>query len=199
MAALTLLVGGCGDAGEEPPTPEASSSSVPTTATPSPSPADPSESPSDGAVPTDPDVAPGTRALPPRPAYSDDRAGRQAFAEFVVARWSYALLTNDADAVVDLSGRTRCLGCRELAAELGRRIKEQWYVDFPGADITRLKIARTGEDTWRANARVDIPASRSFYEDGTFRNDSPAHPDSLFVVDLASTGKRYVLLGFRVR
>ena len=51
--------------------------------------------------------------------------------------------------------------------------------------------------TWRAR-KVDIPASRSFFKDGSFRNDNPAHRGTTFEVQMSYAEKNHALLSFRV-
>lgn len=179
----TLLVGCGGD--DSPPEPTASS------ATPS---ATPSETPT--AEPTT-TTAP---QAPARPRSRNTRKGREEFAAFVVARWGHALATNDAAAVTKLSPKgTVCQGCRELRTELARRAKQGWFVDFPGADVKRVDV-RPGDapGTWVATARISVPASRSYFEDGTYRNDNEARDKVPFTVRMRHQAGRFVLLGFSV-
>jgi hypothetical protein len=130
--------------------------------------------------------------------------GRRAFAEYVVASWGYALNTNDASAVTGLSPSKKqpCRGCKELAAEMKRRDKEGWHVDFPGARV-RKTVLDSAEDRVLATTTADIPASKSFFEDGTFRNDNDAHAGAKFLIDLRIAGeakkRRWVLLAFSLR
>jgi len=140
--------------------------------------------------------------LPRAPAAKDSEAGRRAFAEFVIDRWSYALATNDAAALTDLSpGSGACQGCAELAAELKKRKKQGWYVDFPGATVVRLTLAPASEaepGVTVATATINVPASTSYFEDGEIRNENKAHKGASFEVRMRLDGKRYVLLAFRV-
>ena len=183
--ALSLLglLGGCGGDDGEPEAAESPSSS-PTTSL------SPSESPSASAKPE----------LPTAPAAKDNTAGREAFARFVIDRWGYALRTNRSDAVTDLSPRkSQCQGCRELRNELAQRRKEGWYVDFAGADVRRVTLTRGSQaETFLATAKVDIPASRSYFDDGSFRNDNEAHSGATFEVLLRLDKKSYSLLAFQV-
>jgi hypothetical protein len=45
---------------------------------------------------------------------------------------------------------------------------------------------------------VDIPASRSYFDDGTFRNDNQTHEGAVFEVTMRKEARRWTLLGFRV-
>jgi len=83
-----------------------------------------------------------------------------------------------------------------LRRELAEREREGWYVDFPGAEVGSITVRPGGQPaTWIARAEVDIPASRSYFDDGTFRNDSEAHEGAAFEVAMSKDGR---LLGFRV-
>lgn len=167
---------------------------------------DPSSTPTASTTPTaepssSPTEAPGpTRPERPRTG-KDTPAARQAFARHVIEAWGYALGTNDAAVVTRLSPPgARCQGCRELQAELSRRERQGWFVDFPGVTVRRLTVARADEPrTYTATARVDIPASRSFYEDGSYRNDNQAHRNATFVVRMRHQKAGFVLLAFTLR
>ena len=134
----------------------------------------------------------------PRPRNTPD--GRKAWTEFVVERWGYALATNEASALADLSAKgSTCQGCRELDKELDKRRKQGWSVDFPGASVEKTTVKGAGAPaTFEATAVIDIPASRSYFEDGTYRNENEAFENSDFVVRMKYTKTRYVLLSFRV-
>jgi hypothetical protein len=128
-------------------------------------------------------------------------AAREAFTRYVVEAWSFALRSNDPSPVTDLSPRKRpCEGCRELQAELRKRHRQHWYVDFPGASVRRVRTAAgKAPGTWTGTAVVDIPASRSYFDDGTFRNDNAAHRGATFSVTFRPDGRRWSLLAFSVR
>lgn len=156
----------------------------------------PSETPS--ASPT-PKVAPEPK-LPKAPPAKADEAGQEAFARFVIDRWGYALATNDATALSDLSPQSGpCGGCPELATELKKRKKEGWYVDFPGAKVVKLDVG-PGEvpEAHVATATINVPASKSYFDDGELRNENAAHKGATFEVQMRLDGKRYSLLAFRV-
>jgi hypothetical protein len=184
---LAASLAGCSDDPTDSADPEPSE----TTASSSPS-VTPSSSPSPVAAP-DP-------KLPKPPPAKDTEAGQEAFAEFVIDRWSYALQTNDATALSDLSPKSGpCGGCPELDAELKKRKKEGWYVDFPGAKIVKLKVAPgTEPETHLATATINVPASKSYFEDGELRNENAAHKGATFEVQMRLDGKSYALLAFRV-
>ncbi|QIK66942.1 hypothetical protein G7072_11840 [Nocardioides sp. HDW12B] len=138
--------------------------------------------------------------LPKAPKARNTPDGRKAFTEFVIERWGYALTTNDATAMSDLSARgSTCQGCKELAQELAQRRKEGWNVDFPGAAVDRITVKPAGAPaTFEATAVIDIPASRSYFEDGTYRNENEAFENAEFVVTMKLTKTRYTLASFRV-
>lgn len=181
VAVVALAAGGCSgdevDAADRPtPTPSLTGS--------------PSASPDATADSGPPDV----------PAARDTAASRKEFAHVVVDSWSHALQTNRAASVTRLSKGRPCQGCAELRRELTKRKREGWYVDFPGAEVGSTTVRRGGgPGTWVARAKVDIPASRSYFDDGTFRNDNEAHEGGSFEVTMRKDGRRWTLLGFRVR
>jgi Family of unknown function (DUF6318) len=179
---------GCSDDTAEPSSSDPTSSASGSATSPSPSP-----SATEPSRPPEPE-------LPKAPAAKNTDAGRKAFAEFVVARWGYALRTNEAAALSDLSPRSApCGGCVKLAAELRKREKEGWYVDFPGAKVTKVEVV-PGElpGVHVATARIDVPASQSYFEDGELRNENEARKGATFEVRMRLDGKRFVLLAFRV-
>lgn len=162
-------------------------------------------SPSSGAgfSPSSP-AAPATPAAEPeppkRPETKDTQAGRRAFAGFVVDRWGYALRTNDAAALTDLSpGSGLCQGCAELRSELRKRKKQGWYVDFPGARVVKVDVVEgDAPGVHVGTARINIPASRSYFDDGELRNENERRKGARFEVRMRLDGKRYSLLAFRV-
>lgn len=189
---LAATVAGCSDEAE----PAASSPSGPTA----------SESDSPGSVSevgADASPSPTTAATPepPKaPKAKASQAGRRAFAEFVVDRWGYTLRTNDAGALTELSPKSGlCDGCAELKAELRKRKKEGWYVDFPGAKVVKVDVAPgDAPGVHVAKARINVPASESYFEDGELRNENKARKGATFEVRMRLDGKRYSLLAFRV-
>jgi hypothetical protein len=153
------------------------------------------ESPSPSASPDDDERPP----KPPRAA--DTKEARTAFVEFVVESWGFALRHNDPAPVVGLSPSRKqpCLGCADLQAELAERRKQGWYVDFPGADIGRITFGPGPEPgTFAAAAAIDIPATLSYFDDGSVRNTSEEHPNSSFELLARRDGKEFTLLGFRI-
>jgi hypothetical protein len=156
-----------------------------------------------GSATADPEAGP-----PKAPAAEDTPRARKAYAEFVVDRWGYALRTNDSEAVTALGPPNRaCVGCRELRSELAKRKKQGWFVDFPGAVVKQVTVARgpvpptissPRAAVHTATARIDIPESRSYFDDGAFRNDNDAHKGATFTVRMLLDGKRYSLLAFSV-
>lgn len=138
--------------------------------------------------------------LPKAPKARNTPDGRKAFTEFVVERWGYALATNEATAVSDLSAKgSSCQGCKELEKELAKRSKQKWAVDFPGATVDKITVKGAGAPaTFESTAVIDIPASRSYFEDGTYRNENEAFKNAEFVVGMRYTKARYVLLSYRV-
>jgi hypothetical protein len=138
--------------------------------------------------------------MPRRPKAADTPGARKAFAEFVVDRWGYALVTNEAEAVTGLSPRgSTCKGCKDLSKELDKRREEGWNVDFPGAKVKKVTVQPAGPPrTFDAVATIDIPESRSYFDDGTFRNDNKAFRNAEFAVQMRWAGGRYLLLSFTV-
>ncbi len=138
--------------------------------------------------------------LPKAPKARDTPDGRKAFTEFVIERWGYALTTNDATAMSDLSAQgSTCQGCKQLEKELAQRRKQGWNVDFPGATVDKITVKPAGAPTtFEATAVIDIPASRSYFEDGTYRNENEAFKNAEFIVAMKLTKARYTLVSFRV-
>ena len=100
----------------------------------------------------------------------------------------------------DLSAKgSTCQGCKELEKELAQRRKQEWAVDFPGATVDKITVKGAGAPaTFESTAVIDIPASRSYFEDGTYRNENDAFKNAEFVVGMKYTKARYVLLSYRV-
>lgn len=179
-------LGGCG--GDE-RTPGAPAPTTPTSTTA----VTPTESPT--PTPTEP---PGP-TLPSAPKARDTKPAAAAFTRFVVARWDYALATNDGAAVSKLSPQGQpCEGCRDLGAELARRVRQEWRVDYPGSAVRTIDVRRE-DDVWVGTARIDVPASRSYYDDGSFRNESPAHAGARFTARFRFDKGGFDLLFFQVR
>lgn len=181
--ALVLVLSACGGGGEDSEDAQESPSATPS-ATPS-----PTETAEVEEV-----------VAPERPASKDTAKGRKAFARFVIDTWGYALAENDPEPVLSLSpGKKQlCKGCPELRKELTKRRKQGWYVDFPGAKVQGMKLGPGPEDGQvLATARVVIPPSRSYFDDGSFRNDNDRHRGT-FEVLMRREGKKFVLLGFRL-
>ena len=187
VAALTLV--GCSDdtdepaseAGETPTSSESGSES-------------PSESPSEEASP-DPQK-------PKEPAFGAGAKAQRAFVTYIVDGWGYSLVTNDASVLLDASGKKPCRGCDSLQAELKQREKEGWYVDFPGATVKKITFGSRGSIR-EATAVVAVPESRSFFDDGTFRNDNKAHDKARFLIDIEAVGqgkkRHWELVAFSVQ
>jgi hypothetical protein len=194
--AVTALAGCSSDSSEASaePTPTAGSDGS------SPSSSSSSPSPSFASSPT----TARTPERPSRPTFAPGDKGQREFAEYVVASWGYALATNDATALTGLSPskKEQCRGCKELTAELARRDKAGWHVAFPGATVRHTTLKRE-DDRILATTVADIPASQSYFDDGSFRNDNDAHRGARFLVDLRIDGqakkRHYVLLAFSVR
>jgi hypothetical protein len=192
-AAALLLVGvpaGCG--GDE-PAEDADASENPS-ATPS-----PDDQPAAEPAAEQAEVEGGAPEKPRR--LRDDQGSRRAFARHVVDSWTYALRTNQAAAVVRLGPKARpCQGCAELRTELRKRDRQGWYVDLPDVRVRSITV-RPGEEprTFVARARVDIPESTSYFEDGSFRNDNRARRNADFEVRMRLERNDYTLLAFRLR
>ena len=175
---IGLLVSGC--SGTEQP---AASPSPPSTPTVAPS--------AETGAETGPSTAPASE---PPPA-TNDSSGREAFARYVLQAWIYSLNTNDAKALLDVSGAKPCEGCAELAAELESRREAGWYVALEGVRVTRVDLTGRGRSA-RAVMSVAIPESSTYNEDGSYRSSNPAHPRSTFEVAMAREGERFRLVAF---
>jgi hypothetical protein len=194
LVSLTALAGCGGDDGPEPDAEPSSEASETPSESPSPAVTEASEEDVE-------DVAVEEAfPMPKPPKAADTPAARKAFAEFVVERWGYALVTNDADAVTGLSPKgSACKGCKDLEKELQQRRKEGWNVDFPGAKVKKVTVEPAGPPrTFDSVATIDIPESRSYFEDGTFRNDNKAFRNAEFAVQMRRADGRYLLLSFTV-
>lgn len=187
VAALTLA--GCSNDSEEPTT---EAGETPAS----------SESASESPTVSPSEVESPEPEEPEEPAFGAGAKAQRAFVTYVVDGWSYSLVTNDASVLLDASGRKPCRGCDSLRAELRQREKEGWYVDFPGAKIKKITFASRG-DVREATAVVAVPESRSFFDDGTFRNDNKAHDDARFLVDIEAVGsgkkRNWELVAFSVK
>lgn len=183
---IGLLVSGCSDT-EQPaasPSPSASPTAVPSAET-------SAETSAEASAETGPSPAPA----PEPPPATNDRTGREAFARYVLQAWIYSLNTNDAQALLDLSGAKPCEGCAELAAELESRREAGWYVALEGVRVTRVDLTGQGRSA-RAVMSVSIPESSTYNEDGSYRSSNPAHPRSTFEVAMAREGARFRLVAF---
>lgn len=179
---IGLLVSGC--SGTERPAASSSPSSSPTVA---PS----AETGGETSAETGPSSAPA----PEPPPATNDSSGREAFARYVLQAWIYSLNTNDAKALLDISGAKPCEGCAELAAELESRREAGWYVALEGVRVTRVDLTGRGRSA-RAVMSVAIPESSTYNEDGSYRSSNPAHPRSTFEVAMARAGERFRLVAF---
>lgn len=139
---------------------------------------------------------------PKAPPAKDTPAGREAFARFVIDSWVYALSTNDASVLLDLSPKAGpCEGCPDLRDELRKRKKQGWYVDLPGVRVVKLPppVSLSSEPgVFVATATINVPRSTSYFKDGEVRNVNEAHKGADFEVRMRLDGKRYALLAYRV-
>ena len=133
--------------------------------------------------------------VPQPPAGRDDRRGRAAFAEYVLQAWVHALNTNDPQALLAVSGDRPCGGCRQLAAELESRAAAGWSVALEDVRVASSRVRREA-GTSRVLLSVSLPASDTFFEDGSYRSTNPAHPRSTFEVEMTYTDRRYRLDAF---
>ena len=195
VAAALLALPAC--SGDQGATEETATDETSTSASPS---ADASEAATEEEGSLQEQLAPEE---PERPAARNTPEARRAFARYVMAAWAYALSTNDAAAVTSISPRDeQCAGCKDLTKELASRKKDGWFVDFPGVEVDSITLRPINSISVAplatATAKVDIPASRSYFEDGSFRNDNDAHENTDFAVTMRLDGKRFVLLAFQV-
>lgn len=152
---------------------------------------------SDAATP-DQAATTGTAGVPTPPSGPDTPAGRRAFARYVLQAWVYALGSNDAGPLVSAGRRGRCGGCAALERELSRRADRGWSVALPAVAV-RGSSQRRGGRTTSVTLDVDIPAGSTRFDDGRFRSSTPAHPGTRFVVEVARTPERFVLVSYGVR
>lgn len=182
--ALALAACSDGDPEAEPePTPTASSTPTPT--------------PTPSETLTQPVVE-----APEPPSFVAGPAGQEAFARYVVESWAYSLITNDATPVTELgAGKKPCRGCAELTEELAEREREGWSVYPFEITIDRVKLIQSALGT-TARVTFDVPETRSFFEDGTLRNATPATSDAVFTVSVRVEGEKakrvYRLIGFTI-
>ena len=184
-----MLVAGCSGTAD---TPSAAATS-PTVVSPS-GPASAGGSAAPSAMPA---VEPTVPEPPEPPARARGPEGQKAFARYVMAAWSWSLRSNDASPLLDASpSRKRaCDGCRALADELALRAKQGWYVDFPGLEVTRIRLRDQGSRVLAA-ADVVVPESRTYFDDGTYRSTNPAHRGAVFSVLMERGRGGYRLLSF---
>ena len=113
-----------------------------------------------------------------------------------MASWSYALRTNNAQPLSNLGINQRCAGCGSLAKTLAQRQKQGWFVDFEGLDVSTISLSSEPIGTQLAKARVTVPRSDSYNDDGSFRNSSPAHRGAVFTVRMRYSSGGYQLVSF---
>lgn len=183
VVALASVVGLTGCASEEKRTAEARATpraSTSPTPTPTPSPTKPV-------------------AIPPeQPEFAQGSAGKEAFAEYVVHAWAYSLATNDSSLLDEVSaGGKPCLGCEAQSDTLAQRESEGWSVYPFKVTIDKIRLIETALGT-TARVRFDIPETKSFFDDGSFRNISPAHPESTFTVAMKTAENAYELVAFSI-
>ena len=186
---MVLLLSAC-SGGDESPDADASPSATSPSATEA-----ATEEPGPSADPTVPE--PPAMPEPPRPRPGPK--GQRAFAQHVMASWAWSLQANDAEPLLEASrSRKRpCTGCGELARELRKRDRQEWYVDLPAVRVDRTRLRRDGEEVV-ARSRVDIPESDTYFYDGTFRSTNPSHDGATFLVRMRRAEDRYVLVSFTV-
>ena len=193
VCVAALLISGCSDdtseaASEPSETPSATDSSSKSTSE------SPSSSPTEESEPKP--------KKPKEPKFRSGKKGQKAFVAYIVDGWSYALRTNDPSVLLGASGKKPCRGCKPVKKELKQRKKEGWYVDFSGAKIRKISFGSRGSIR-EATAVVTIPKSRSFFDDGTFRNDNKAHKKAKFLIDIEAKGKpkkrHWELVAFSVK
>ena len=152
--------------------------------------ASPSPSPS-----ADPSADQGAASVPDPPRGRHDRATARRFAEYALQAWIHALNTNDAGALLRVSGDRPCDGCAALRRELTRRERQGWYVALRDVRVRGADVVLAGR-TARVRLTVDLPESQSLEKDGAYRSTNPAHPGSTFEVRMVHTRNRYRLTAF---
>lgn len=206
---LGLVLHGCGGSGSDDATSDPAPSRPPA-ATPAGSPAQEASgeaptTPDPGSrvrrrLPDAPDATGSTYRLPTMPAEARERtaAGRDAFVRHVIDLWAHALATNDATALRALAPQRRCDGCAALTRELEGRRTEGWYVALHGVEVRAVSGPRrvaSGQPV-TVVATVDIPATFSLNDDGTYRTSNPSHTGASFEVDVAWLRGGFRLLGY---
>ncbi len=152
-----------------------------------------SPTPTADATPTKPEVT-----EPIQPEFAEGKDGQEAFATYVVEAWAHSLATNDTTLLRKISlGGKPCQGCKKQDKEVAKRTQEGWYVYPFEITIDSIRLITTAIGT-TARVRMDIPETRSFFDDGSFRNTSPAHDDTVFTVSMQAGKKQYRLVGFAI-
>jgi hypothetical protein len=189
--AAAFVLGSCSSGADQEPAAEPGSS-----------PSSPTASESEPATVSPSPISSPSPRKPERPKFAEGRKGKRAFVEYIVDGWGYGLQTNDPSVLIKASGRKPCRGCGALRSELKQREKERWYVQFPGAKVRKVTFRPDGPIEV-ATAIVDIPASTSFFDDGTFRNDNKARKGARFLIDIRADGKRkkrqWTLVAFSIK
>lgn len=165
------------------------------------------ETPSAGRTPgPSPTESAGTTTLPrpeperaPRPPEARiGPLGQKAFARHVIDAWGYALRTNDAAPVLDLSpAKAPCQGCASLARELRKRKQQGFHVEFTGAKVKKLTV-KVVDGVATAEATVSIPTSRTVNDDGLVLEENPAIRQAGFEVRMRYVKPSYRLVSFTV-
>jgi hypothetical protein len=168
--------------------------------------AEPEPTPTVSSTPTpsppETTTTPAVTEAPELPEFAAGPDGQEAFARYVVESWAFSLTTNDATPITDLStGKKPCQGCGALTEELAKRDREEWSVYPFEVTIDRVKLIQSALGT-TARVTFDVPETRSFFDDGSLRNATPAASDAVFTVSLRVEGekakRRYRLIGFTI-
>ncbi|HSV37413.1 MAG TPA: hypothetical protein VLI04_01515 [Nocardioidaceae bacterium] len=184
--ACGIALTGC--SGDEP---SAEPSRTPSTIT-------PTETPSPTVTESTPPETTPEVEQPTPPSFAKGAAGQEAFATYVVELWAYALAANNAVPLTQLSvGRKPCQGCGELEDELRGRRLEEWSVYPFEVTVQRIRLIDSALGT-TARVVFDVPETRSYFEDGSFRNTSPARTGATFTVSMRQEKQAYRLVGFTI-
>jgi hypothetical protein len=197
VAALLLL--GCAGCGGAAAGGQASSNSPSTspspTSTPTSSPR-PSATPSPSASPTGP-VGP-TKPTPPQP--TNDRAGRIAFARYVVHAFEYGFGTNDPSPIMSVAlrtGKLHCASCDAWARYLRKQDRKgltRRPSTLPVTKATDLGQVQPGLDA--VNLQVRRPRLADVDRAGRPHRVQKAIPDYLYEIGMSWQDGRWQMTGW---
>lgn len=179
--AVAFALSGCGES-------DPSSDEIPAAA---PSESPPPSSPSTGAPESPVDK-------PTLPGASNDAAGKEAFAEYVVRAWEYALATNDFSAMDAADPARACEPCEVMRDASKERAAEESYIDDPAVSIKRTDPAFEEQGTATVGMLLSAEASKRMNGDGTVEETNRASPRFYFEVTMKFEGDHFQMTRFQV-